>query len=95
MNLTDINLSDKLTTINGLAFYNTGLTEITVPASLTKITTASAAGKNVGPFAGGVLRKVTFADGVTKSFTGYVYGYDFSGRSGITGKSQNDRPEYL
>lgn len=72
--LTDINLSDKLTTINGLAFYNTGLTEITVPASLTKITTASAAGKNVGPFAGGVLRKVTFADGVTKSLQGMFMG---------------------
>lgn len=74
VNLTDINLSDKLTTINGLAFYNTGLTEITVPASLTKITTASAAGKNVGPFAGGVLRKVTFADGVTKSLQGMFMG---------------------
>lgn len=70
VNLTDINLSDKLTTINGLAFYNTGLTEITVPASLTKITAASAAGKTVSPFAGGVLRKVTFADGVTKSLQG-------------------------
>lgn len=74
VNLTDINLSDKLTTINGLAFYNTGLTDITVPASLTKITTASAAGKNVGPFAGGVLRKVTFADGVTKSLQGMFMG---------------------
>lgn len=74
VNLTDINLSDKLTTINGLAFYNTGLTEIMVPASLTKITTASAAGKNVGPFAGGVLRKVTFADGVTKSLQGMFMG---------------------
>lgn len=74
VNLTYINLSDKLTTINGLAFYNTGLTEITVPASLTKITTASAAGKNVGPFAGGVLRKVTFADGVTKSLQGMFMG---------------------
>lgn len=74
VNLTDINLSDKLTTINGLAFYNTGLTEITVPASLTKITTASAVGKNVGPFAGGVLRKVTFADGVTKSLQGMFMG---------------------
>lgn len=74
VNLTDINLSDELTTINGLAFYNTGLTEITVPASLTKITTASAAGKNVGPFAGGVLRKVTFADGVTKSLQGMFMG---------------------
>lgn len=74
VNLTDINLSDKLTTINGLSFYNTGLTEITVPASLTKITTASAAGKNVGPFAGGVLRKVTFADGVTKSLQGMFMG---------------------
>lgn len=74
VNLTDINLSDKLTTINGLAFYNTGLTEITVPASLTKITTASAAGENVGPFAGGVLRKVTFADGVTKSLQGMFMG---------------------
>lgn len=74
VNLTDINLSDKLTTIDGLAFYNTGLTEITVPASLTKITTASAAGKNVGPFAGGVLRKVTFADGVTKSLQGMFMG---------------------
>lgn len=74
VNLTDINLSDKLTTINGLAFYNTGLTEITVPASLTKITAASAAGKNVGPFAGGVLRKVTFADGVTKSLQGMFMG---------------------
>lgn len=74
VNLTDINLSDKLTTINGLAFYNTGLTEITVPASLTKITTASAAGKNVGSFAGGVLRKVTFADGVTKSLQGMFMG---------------------
>lgn len=74
VNLTDINLSDKLTTINGLAFYNTGLTEITVPASLTKITTASAAGKTVSPFAGGVLRKVTFADGVTKSLQGMFMG---------------------
>lgn len=74
VNLTYINLSDKLTTINGLAFYNTGLTEITVPASLTKITTASAVGKNVGPFAGGVLRKVTFADGVTKSLQGMFMG---------------------
>lgn len=74
VNLTDINLSDKLTTINGLAFYNTGLTEITVPASLTKIATASAAGKNVGPFAGGKLRKVTFADGVTKSLQGMFMG---------------------
>ena len=74
VNLTDINLSDKLTTINGLAFYNTGLTEITVPASLTKITTASDAVKNVGPFAGGVLRKVTFADGVTKSLQGMFMG---------------------
>ena len=74
VNLTYINLSDKLTTINGLAFYNTGLTEITVPASLTKITAASAAGKNVGPFAGGVLRKVTFADGVTKSLQGMFMG---------------------
>lgn len=74
VNLTDINLSDKLTTINGLAFYNTGLTEITVPASLTKITTASVAGENVGPFAGGVLRKVTFADGVTKSLQGMFMG---------------------
>ena len=74
VNLTDINLSDKLTTINGLAFYNTGLIEITVPASLTKITTASVAGKNVGPFAGGVLRKVTFADGVTKSLQGMFMG---------------------
>lgn len=74
VNLTDINLSDKLTTINGLAFYNTGLTEITVPASLTKITAASAAGKTVSPFAGGVLRKVTFADGVTKSLQGMFMG---------------------
>ena len=74
VNLADINLSDKLTTINGLAFYNTGLTEITVPASLTKITTASAAGKTVSPFAGGVLRKVTFADGVTKSLQGMFMG---------------------
>ena len=74
VNLTDINLSDELTTINGLAFYNTGLTEITVPASLTKITTASAAGKTVSPFAGGVLRKVTFADGVTKSLQGMFMG---------------------
>lgn len=74
VNLTDINLSDELTTINGLAFYNTGLTEITVPASLTKITAASAAGKNVGPFAGGVLRKVTFADGATKSLQGMFMG---------------------
>ena len=74
VNLTDINLSDKLTTINGLAFYNTGLTEITVPASLTKIATASAAGKNVGPFAGGELKKVTFADGVTKSLQGMFMG---------------------
>ena len=74
VNLTDINLSDKLTTINGLAFYNTGLTDITVPASLTKITTASAAGKTVSPFAGGVLRKVTFADGVTKSLQGMFMG---------------------
>ena len=72
--LTDINLSKELTTINGLAFYNTGLTEITVPASLTKITTASVAGKNVGPFAGGVLRKVTFADGATKSLQGMFMG---------------------
>lgn len=74
VNLTDINLSEELTTINGLAFYNTGLTEITVPASLTKITTASAAGKTVSPFAGGVLRKVTFADGVTKSLQGMFMG---------------------
>ena len=74
VNLTDINLSDKLTTINGLAFYNTGLTEITVPASLTKITAASAAGKTVSPFAGGVLRKVTFADGVKKSLQGMFMG---------------------
>lgn len=74
VNLTDINLSDELTTINGLAFYNTGLTEITVPASLTKITAASAAGKTVSPFAGGVLRKVTFADGVTKSLQGMFMG---------------------
>lgn len=74
VNLTDINLSDKLTTINGLAFYNTGLTEITVPASLTKITAASAAGKTVSPFAGGVLRKVTFVDGVTKSLQGMFMG---------------------
>lgn len=74
VNLTYINLSDELTTINGLAFYNTGLTEITVPASLTKITTASAAGKTVSPFAGGVLRKVTFADGVTKSLQGMFMG---------------------
>lgn len=74
VNLTDINLSEELTTINGLAFYNTGLTEITVPASMTKIATTSAAGKNVGPFAGGVLRKVTFADGVTKSLQGMFMG---------------------
>lgn len=74
VNLTDINLSEELTTINGLAFYNTGLTEITVPASLTKITTASAAGKTVSPFAGGALRKVTFADGVTKSLQGMFMG---------------------
>ena len=74
VNLTAINLSDKLTTINGLAFYNTGLTEITIPASLTKITTASAAGKTVSPFAGGVLKKVTFANGVTKSLQGMFMG---------------------
>lgn len=74
VNLTDINLSKELTTINGLAFYNTGLTEITIPASLTKITVASVAGKTVSPFAGGVLKKVTFANGVTKSLQGMFMG---------------------
>lgn len=67
-NLSSLTLKEGLKTIDALAFYGCGFKNVTIPSTVTTTNTGtlpSETEKN-GPFAGGALESVTFADRVPK-----------------------------
>lgn len=62
----------KVTTIGGTAFYNKGLTSLTLPYSLTRIENGLSEG--VGAFSGNRIRTVTIPDSVTYIGSEAFYG---------------------
>lgn len=66
-------LLDDVLQIGGLAFYECGFGEVTIPSSVTGvILSKNDDGVSCSPFAGGYLRKVTIGDGTTAIANGLL-----------------------